>query len=208
MKTPITLKQYYKSFLSLSGLFASVPPLYASVVSVFLPAGLAVLGFPPLGNVEPLARLGLLLLAASVIHLSYFFVPSRWAIAACVFLSAIALFYYVGVYPKFVVRVDMPGAGMVRVNIGQERTAFALTNFADYSDEEMLRARGTSEEEVRRLWTLDSLRKGRVSLLSSYCVFILGIVSVFSLGVRLDLARQSSSDKHSDSSKCATTAGG
>ena len=207
MKTPITLKQYYKSFLSLSGLFASVPPLYASVVSVFLPAGLAALGFPPLGNVEPFARLGLLLLAASVIHLSYFFVPSRWAMAACLLLSAIGLFYYVGVYPKFVVRVDVPGAGMVRVSVGQERTAFAVTNFADYSDEEMLRARGTNEEEVRRLWTLDSLRNGRISLLSSYSVFILGIVSVFSLGVKLDLVQQSSS-KHSESFKGTAAASG
>lgn len=204
MKTPITLKQYYKSFLSLSGVFATLPPLYASILSLYIPGRSSDLGFPPIGSVESFARLGLLLLSLAVIHVSYFLSPKTWRLAACFAVALVGLVTYVAMYPRLVVRIDIPRVDTVRVCVGGERTGFALSNFPNYSDEDMLRARGTSEEEVRKLWTPRSLAWARVALILTYSMFILGVVSVFSLGVRRDLLQQqSSAPTHPSSEKRA-----
>lgn len=72
------------------------------------------------------------------------------------------------------------------MSVGYDRTQFAKANFGSDSDEDMLRARGTDDEEIKKLWTYQSLAVARLALFISYCGFILGLVAVFSLGIVFD----------------------
>ena len=68
-QSPITLRHYYSSFKSLSGVLASTfggLPLF----SKFLPGN--AYSFPPVGDVEPAARLGLVILAFGMTFGVYF----------------------------------------------------------------------------------------------------------------------------------------
>ena len=81
----------------------------------------------------------------------------------------------------------------MRVSIGYDRTPFAKANFSSDSDEDMVRARGFDDEEIKKLWTYPSLMVTRLALFGSYCGFILGLVATFSLGIVLGQADQRSS---------------
>jgi len=52
------------------------------------------------------------------------------------------------------------------VSVGYDRTQFAKTNFAVESDEDMLRARSTGDEEIKKLWTYQSLTVVRLEAVS------------------------------------------
>src|SRR5208283_4435937 len=115
---------------------------------------------PPLGNMDGVARVGLVGLCLGVSVGVYFLVaaqplksPSR-VIWAAFFFAGVGLLAYLSAYQGFVRRVDIPSRETsVYVSVGYQRTAFADQTFGPASDWEMLRARGTSEEEIGRLWT-------------------------------------------------------
>jgi hypothetical protein len=56
-------------------------------------------------------------------------------------------------------------------------------NFGEISDEDILRARGTSDEEIRKLWTTRSLLVSHSSLYITYVLVFLSLVIAFSWGV-------------------------
>lgn len=187
----MTLTQYYKAFLSVFGVLAAAPPIIVGLILPFVSDGTPVYGFPPLGDVASFARLGLVCLAFLVTFLIYFWQGGKWPLVAAFLVSFVCLCAYVAFYPQWVVRIDVPSQrAAIRVSVGYERTQFAKTNFASDSDEDMLRARGTDEEEIKKLWTYQSLTVARLALFVSYCGFLLGLVAVFSLGVAFDQRRQ------------------
>jgi hypothetical protein len=185
----VTLEQYYKAFWSLSGLLAAAPPVVTTVVLPFLPDRASVYGFPPMGDVGGFAGLGLVCLAVLVTYLVYFWRGGKWPLVAAALIAFLSLCVYIALYPRFVLRVDIPSLKTAtRVSVGYDRTPFARANFSSDSDEDMLRARGFDDEEIKKLWTYRSLIVARLALFASYCGFILGLVATFSLGIVFGLS--------------------
>jgi len=189
-QVPMTLKQYYGGFWSLFGVLAAAPPIIVAVVSPFLPDSASVCGFPPMGDVGGFARFGLVCLAFLVTFVVYFWGGGKWPLVAAALVSFVCLCAYIALYPHFVLRIDVPSQKTaVRVSVGYDRTQFAKTTFGSDSDEDMLRARGTDDEEIKKLWTYQSLTVARLALLASYCGFILSLVAAFSLAIVFDQRR-------------------
>lgn len=84
----------------------------------------------------------------------------------------------------FVRTIERPAiSDTVTVSVGYERTQFARNTFRDDTDENMLRQRGPTEEEIRRLWTPRSIIVARLSLLLSYFLFLISVIGVCGLQV-------------------------
>ncbi len=180
----MTIKQYYKAFWSLSGLLAAAPPLVTTLILPNLPENVSLSGFPPLGNVGGFAAFGLVCLAVLVTYLIYFWRGSKWPLVVSALVAFLSLCLYIPLYGRLVLRIDIPSLkSSTRVSVGYDRTAFAKANFNSDSDEDMLRARGFDDEEIKKLWTFRSLSIARLGLFGSYSGFILGLVAAFSLGV-------------------------
>jgi hypothetical protein len=138
------------------------------------------------------ARFGLLLLAIVITYITYYADGNqphkfrRFVVTGAV--SLIALFCYLVCYSQFVRKIDVPAtASTISVSTGYERSAFAKQIFGSDTDVSMLKARGTDDEEISKLWTLRSLTIVRLCLFGSFCAFILPLVWIFSLGVRYQL---------------------
>jgi len=183
----LTLAQYYKGFWSVLGVLAAAPPLLVGVIVPLFSQDTPVFGFPPIGDVTPFARVGLLCLSLLATLLVYFWSGGKWPLVAAFLLSFVSLSAYIALYSQFVLRINVPSQdAVIRVSVGHQRTEFAQSNFGRDSDEDMLRARGTSDEEIKKLWTSGSLYRARLALFVTYCCFIFGLVAAFSLGVLFD----------------------
>jgi hypothetical protein len=183
----VTINNYYKSFASISGTLAAtfgLEPLFS-----LLHFEAAAYLFPQLGDATNVARVGVLGLSVAMTYLAFYFPVgrSRWAMVCLFGISGIALCCYLVFYMQFVRKIDVSGASAIQVSVGDERTPFAVETFHSESDWDMLRARGTREEEISRLWTGRSIRRARLFLFGSVCGFILPLVLGFSLGVRNQL---------------------
>lgn len=185
-----TLIEYYKNFKEVSGIMASaftVVPL----VSALLPATPSAYSFPPIGDASMPARLGAFILAALVTFVCFFDqTPAKPArkLTLITVASLLSLFCYALCFNHFVRKIEIPANDSeIFLSIGYERTTFAAQTFGSEDDWDILRARGTREEEVTKLWTARSLDIARLALFASYCGFLLPIVAAFSLGVRYQL---------------------
>jgi hypothetical protein len=146
--------------------------------------------FPPLNDAYRLPALlttGLVTILVYGLHESPFITSGRkqrhlaWLVFACVLVGLSA---YLMSTERFVKTVDRPAVGdAATVAVGYERTDFARQTFGNATDEEMLRQRGTTNEEVFRLWTTRSVLIGRCALLLSYVLFLASAVGVLSLQV-------------------------
>jgi hypothetical protein len=188
--TPITLKEYYKRFKSISGVLATALGI-VPILTVLIPGSASDYFFPALGDVTMLARVGVVILAGAVTFVCFYDskppnVPRRFlGIGA---ISTVALIGVLITSLQFIRKVTVPANGSaILVSVGYERTAFANQTFHDESDWDMLRARGTSDEEVYGLWTRWSVNIARLLLVACYAGFILPLVAIFSLGVRYDM---------------------
>jgi hypothetical protein len=190
----VSLKQYYVSARGLSTAVAAVAlPFTSKVVG----SDSAAYIFPPLGGMDGAARAGLVALCLGVSMGVYFLVavkppksPSK-IVWSALFLAAVCLLAYLSAYQRFVRRVDVPSRGTsAYVSVGYQRTAFADQTFGLASDWEMLQARGTSEEEIQRLWTAKSLIVARLALYSSCALTTLTLLFLFSFGLAHDISRQ------------------
>jgi hypothetical protein len=199
----VSLRQYYAAFGSISGViagFLSAAPLLTRL----LPSGYSGYGFPPLGGADGPARVGTFVLALAMTYVAFFAQPkrnerNRRNIVVAILMALIPLFLYVGLSLRFVRTIEIPSTNTsVQVSVGYERTKFAADNFTMSSDWEMLRARGTDEEEVWKLWTASSLITSRLSLYLAYSLFVLLLVAGFSWGVLLDVRQ---GPRHALSSK-------
>lgn len=186
----ITIRRYYASFKSVWGILASAFGALP-ILSILLPE--KAYPFPPIGDIEVPARAGLVVLAFAATFGVYFWAFSFHrripGVMAVVFgVSLVSLVVYLGLCERFVRRVDIPSRQTdVTVSVGYERTAFAEITFGAASDWELLRARGTDEEQIKKLWAMKSLIIARLALFATYSVFLLALVVMFSFGVVRDI---------------------
>jgi len=191
-----SLAAYYASFKSVLGALAiavSAVPLLAKA----LPGPDEGYGFPPLGGVEVPARIGACAIGLAATYFAFFSgaagdQTNRKRIVWAIVCTAISLFVYVGLFSRLVRRVEIPSKGTsVQVTVGFRRSAAAVANFDGESDWDMLRNRGTDDEQVEWLWTRRSVLIARLSLYIAYSLFIFSIVAAFSWGVLEDLSKRS-----------------
>jgi len=193
----LTVKAYYKHFGSVFGgitAFVGVLPFLSAII----PSNYSKYLFPPLGTVESFARIGafaLVIVTTIVVYqLRECFPLDRTArrqkLFVILLLTAILSFIvFIGLNIRFVRAIPAPSISPTAefiVTVGWNRTDFALKTFGEKSDEEMLRARGLTEEEIFRLWTEWSVITARLLLLATYIVFLLGAVSIGSFAVMFD----------------------
>ncbi len=187
---PPTLVEYYKSFKEVCGIAATAVTALP-LISALLPAAPSAYSFPPLGDVAMPARIGAVVLAVAMTYACFYSVtPANITrkFMRIISVSLLALFCYLLCFQHFVRKIDVPASdSAIFVSVGYQRTAFANQTFGSEGDWDMLRARGTSEEEVSKLWTARSLDLARFFLFASYCGFLLPLVSVLSLGVRYQM---------------------
>lgn len=161
-------------------------------LSYFLPTDYAGYVFPPLGTFEPAAR-ALTVLAAAFATLVAYYLPRKkplTSIAFCAALFIAAMLLYGWSFTRYVRKVQIPTRDQsIMVSIGNQRTQFAAKNFPDQSDWDLLKQRGFGEEEIEKLWTMDSILLGRLLLWSS--VIGLAVFSVAALGVGIASEAQS-----------------
>lgn len=185
----VTIRQYFKGFTSLFGGIATAFGVLP-VLSAILPDTWSSFVFPPLDDVFRIFAVGLTLLAMLVVYRvsdAIFPQSRRWRLHAHLILFAIAFAAALGflVARTFFVRtLDRPALGDTAiVAVGFERTDFARRAFPTDSDFEMLRQRGTTEEEVFNLWTERSILLARIALFLPYLLFLVAAVTLCSLEV-------------------------
>jgi hypothetical protein len=184
-RQPISITEYYTAFISVLGAVAGLvaaSPLF----SEYLPTNLSQHIFPPLGEMESLARFGTAAFAVLASFIAFFFgsekVRIRLAIAASVALVCFILF--LALSSRLVRTIDIPSQDTARaVSVGFERSEFAKSNFAKDTDWEMLRQRGMSDEEIERLWTPNSVMASRLALWISCVGCVVASVLALSFGV-------------------------
>ncbi len=190
---PITLHDYYRAFGSLSGLLAGVFAAFPLISHFLFPESIAAYGFPPLGNIEALARIGVVVFALAATYFAFFARsprPSgnRARVSASIGIAVFFFLLYTGLFMRFVRTIGVPSSGtQVQVSIGFTRTDFAEVNFNGISDWEMLRDRGPEEEQIWKLWTPKSILIARLALYVAYCLSLLSLVAAFSWGVLYQL---------------------
>jgi hypothetical protein len=188
--SPVTLVSYYKKFASISGALA-VATGVGPLLSAWLPGAAPAYLFPALGDFTMPARLGFVLLAVAITFVAFYSQqPSNIFLKffLLAMISLVVLCGYLVALQHFVRKIDIPAtSSAVYVSIGYQRTDFANRTFSAETDWDMLRARGTSDEDVSRLWTAQSLDIARLCLFGCYCGVVLPLVLIFSLGVRYQM---------------------
>jgi hypothetical protein len=192
----LTLRKYYLSIRGLATVVAAVViPFASKIVGSELSAYL----FPPLGDVEGMARLSLVVLCLGLSVGVYFLVSARPAksqttiVWVALIVTVVSLLSYFSAYQRFVRRIEIPALRIaVYVSVGYERTPEATQIFGAASDWEMLRRRGFTDEDVSKLqlWTRKSIIIVRLGLFSSYALTILGVLFLFTFGLMRDIAHQ------------------
>lgn len=184
------LRDYYRSFASVSGALATVTGL-GPIVSTWLPGAVSAYAFPPLGDAVVPARAGVVALAVVMTFLAFYSVRPMnifRRLLSISFMAILFLLLYLLCFKHFVRNVPVPATNsQIFVSVGYERTPFAIRTFDGDSDWEMLRFRGTSDEEISKLWTASSVDVARSCLFLCYCGFLLSVVLIFSLGVRYQM---------------------
>lgn len=185
----VTTSEYYGAFssygLAISGVVAALP-----FVSLLFRDAVSSYAFPPLGDIGGPARLGACAFCVFATYLVFLLwndspptvIQKR---AGILFILAIVLFVaYLTAYHRFVKVIKIPAQhSAVTVSVGFKRTDGARQTFAPTaSDEEMLRDRGMTEEEIEGLWTGWSVLIARLALLLSYLGCAVCLVGLFSLG--------------------------
>lgn len=185
---PLKAAAFYKAFLSLNGAIATAF-LVLPYVAEILPERISPYLFPLLSNVEGIARLGAVVFPGLATYVVFIY-AREYPVAKIrkptliFFLTSLVLFlFYVAASHRFVKAVAVPSEHRsITVSIGYERTEFARETFPSSTDIEMLHDRGTTEEDIERLWTARSLLYARLMLYISYLGCMMAIISVLSLG--------------------------
>jgi hypothetical protein len=185
----MTIKQYYESYKSLLGIFAGI--VTVSPLLTLIPLEFSKYIFPPLGNIDIIARLGTVGFALLTTYVVYFCQEkapgsTRRLIFVSFSLFAVSAIIYAVAYLCSVRTIQIPAArSSATVSIGYERSAFAKDRFAGATDEDILRYRGTDEEEIRRCWALGYLVLSRIILWISSTAELSFLVSALGFGIVL-----------------------
>src|SRR5208282_3621698 len=160
----LCLVDYYKHFKSLFGALASLVTL--------LPLG-ALLGqnsyvFPPLGG-EAIERSAILMTVIFSLCTTLFVYfakntfesnsggPRKRTLAILLLAAVISFAIYVMLHTVFVRDIRIPAKNqVVAVSVGRHRNPKNPKEYAQMSDEDMLRDAGPEEDSIRRLFTTES----------------------------------------------------
>lgn len=184
-RPPISIDEYYRAFVSafgaLAGLVAASP-----LFSAYLPTNVSQRIFPPLGQMESLARVGAVAFAILATFVAFFFgsEKAKIRIATAASVALVCFVAFLALSSRLVRTIDIPSKdSAVTVSVGFERSEFAKRNFANDSDWEMIRQRGMSDEEIEKLWTPNSVVAGRLALWISCVGFVVAAMFALSFGV-------------------------
>jgi hypothetical protein len=180
----MTIREYYASYKSLLGVLAGV--VTASPLLALIPFEIDKYVFPPLGDVELIARVITFAVVLLTTFVVYFYRTAN--IVRAIFTAGILFIFFSACYAAsfslFVRTIPIPARDTsVSFSVGINRTEFAKKNFPDVSDEQMLRYRGLTEEEVRHCWTPASLLAARAILWLSCTLSLLFLVAALGLGI-------------------------
>ena len=180
----MTLSQYYAAYKSLLGIIAGLAS--ASPLLALIPIGADKYIFPPLGNVDIVARL-ISVTAALLATFFVYFVRSTNSLRAIAIASSLFVLFailYTAAFSSFVRTIEIPAQKTsVSLSVGFTRTEFARKEFAGVSDEQILRFRGLSEEEIRRCWTPASLLIARALLWISCTSALMALLAALGFGI-------------------------
>jgi len=162
MKT--SLAKYKLAFTAVQFFIFSVP------VGVHLVRPKTHFIFPPLGDANGfLVGLGLSLIGLFALLPWFTKLASKYVLAVALLGALVSCGWYVRLVQQFVVGVPIPDQGqIVYLSIGAKRSKNADTFFPDWPNRDMLVERGPREEEVRWLYTDDSINTIRNELFGSY----------------------------------------
>jgi hypothetical protein len=159
--------------------------------------------FPPLGDETIPLQTVAVVIAVLIVLVTYRrrfaeYKVKRWkaALLSLVILSACV---YGGAYFKFVRRVGYAkeqGIDYVYVSIGCRRTSYAIEKLSNHSDVELLEARGLDDDDIKQVWTPNSVLIARSVLFVSFCMTLLPVVGILSL-TALEHAKQTPEDSTS-----------
>ncbi len=196
----ITVRQYYSEFVSLWGLAAGstlVPPLLhivapdSSAIAAYL--------YPPLGDVEGIAiaaTIGFLLastfVAFTCCESSRKAHPSTPGILIAGFGAGMCVL--IVLFVLYVRHIKVPAEKLdVPVSIGYHRSDFAVKNYSDSTDWEMLNSSGPQEAQIQELWTPHSIWVVRVLLWLFYTLTVASFVAIISLAIYRHAAEDAAS---------------
>jgi len=186
----LSLSSYYSHFKSARGIGTAIGILLPVIPKVKGGAWTEYL-LAPLGDVDIVARILEAVLCVATTYLVFFFFrgqsPARRRRTLLLMLFIVPFLcacLYMVFCMSFVRTVNIPTLERsAYVSVGFQRTDFAKQNFASMSDEEMLRSRGLSDEEIRKLWTPLSLALARMSLFVTWSGITLSLICGLSLGL-------------------------
>ena len=180
----MTLTAYYAAYKSLLGGLAAAVTVSPLVSMIPLHADPYI--FPPLGEIDMVSRVitvAAILLATFVV----LYLNPRDQIRAIIISTLLFLgcaICYAICFSLFVRTISIPAKDTsVSFSIGMRRTEFAKKQFPDNTDQEILRYRGLSEEEVQRCWTPASLLAARLLLWLSCTFSLVFLVASFGFGI-------------------------
>lgn len=189
----VSIGRYYKTFLGVHGILGSLS---------FIPALIgAWMGdssknpdyyYPPLGDIRLIALVGTIAFGILATYIVFVFCGSSsrnlhaWPPVVLYLAAALSFCLLMGLYIRFVRVVPIPSEKTeVTVSIGYDRTPFVSSSqdLTNLSDSELLHVRGPWEDQIQRLWTLNSIMVAREGLWASYTCILVCLVSIFSFGV-------------------------
>jgi hypothetical protein len=189
----VPIGKYYKTFRGVHGILGGLS---------FIPAVIgAVMGdksknpnyfYPPLGDVSLIALIGTLAFGILSTYIVFVYCESSQrrlhpvAPVVLYFAAAVGFCVLIGLYIEFVKVVPISSEKTeVTVSTGYDRTAFVSSSrdLANLSDSELLHVRGPWEDQIQKLWTLNSIAVARVSLWIFYTCVLVCLVSISSFGV-------------------------
>ncbi len=189
---PVTFSEFFRSFKDSSGLLAGLSILPA-LLSELKPNWSAYI-FPPLGSLEPAARIGTVLFGLLAIACGYLLIGTsriRTIIYSSSLVALCCLLAYLSATAMYVRKIDIASQALpVFVTIGSQRSDLARKVFPNETDWQMLRDRGLSDEEIYRLWTPRSVLLGRLAVYVSYLGIVLGWAFTFSSLLAFELSRK------------------
>lgn len=184
---PITIPtaaKYFKGFASIFGFLAGATSVLP-VVGPLLASDWSFYFFPPLPEFLKTATVVLSLATTFLVyflHTAKFMDSKRGRVKALGWMfgaAVVGIVLYLFAHSAFVRTIDGQATTVV---VGYERTQFA-DDVGGGSDWDLLRKRGPVTEEIEKLWTPTSVYISRALLLLSYLLFLLPVVTLFSLGV-------------------------
>jgi hypothetical protein len=191
-----TFGKYLKTMCTsvglLGGLGAALP-----IVSFF--PNEAAYCFPPVGDLTPVARVGCIAIVLIIICCGYIGVGAIRGLKVCIIVSAIlaitAAVIYISFALQYVLKIQTPNS-FVLVSIGSKETDFARRTFTNgESAWDMVKMRGLSDDQIKKIWTPDSVRDNQLKLLFSYVIAAACWTLVFALVTALEINSGAKSQK-------------